>query len=129
MMRNARTITENGKKMAVLPLAEYTRMLAIIEAKEDTQDIQDARHILARVKAGQEQLVPGEVVNAIIGGAHPLRAWRTHRGITAAALAEKAGIARAYLTQIETRKRKGTIGILRALAKALQTDVDSLLED
>jgi len=127
-MRNAHVITENGKKMAVLPLAEYKRMLAIIETKQDAQDIQDAKHILARVKAGKEALVPGEVVHAIIGGAHPVRAWRTHRGMTAAALAEKAGIARAYLTQIETRKRKGTIGVLRALAKALRTDVDSLLD-
>ncbi len=127
-MRNARIIAENGKKMAVLPLAEYKRMLSIIEDREDAQDIQDAKHILSRVKAGKEPLVPGEVVHAIIGGAHPVRAWRTHRGMTAEALAEKAGIARAYLTQIETRKRKGTIDVLRALAKALRTDVDGLID-
>ncbi|MGK2958061.1 MAG: helix-turn-helix domain-containing protein [Acidimicrobiales bacterium] len=127
-MRNAQIITENGRKMAVLPLAEYKRMLAIIEAKEDAQDIRDAEHVLARVKAGKEPLVPGEVVRAIIGGAHPVRAWRAHRGLTAAALAEKVGIARAYLTQIETRKRKGTIDILRAVAKALHINVDSLLD-
>ncbi|MSP41757.1 MAG: XRE family transcriptional regulator [Alphaproteobacteria bacterium] len=127
-MRNAHIITENGKKMAVLPLAEYKRMLAIIETKEDAQDIQDTKSVLARVKARKELLVPGEVVHAIIGGAHPVRAWRIHRGMTAAALAEKAGIARPYLTQIEGRKRRGSIDILRAIAKALRTDVDSLLE-
>ena len=127
-MRNAQIITEKGRKMALLPLAEYKRMLAIIETKADAQDIQDAEHILARVKAGKEPLVPGVVVHAIIDGAHPVRAWRTHRGMTAAALAGKAGISRAYLTQIETRKRKGTTDIFRALAKALRTDVDSLLE-
>jgi len=92
-MRNAHIITGNGRKMAVPPLAEYKRMLAIIETKEDAQDIQDAEHILARVKAGKEALVPGEVVRAITGGAHPVRAWRTHRAMTAAALAGKAGIA------------------------------------
>ncbi len=127
-MRNAQIITENGKKMAVLPLAEYKRMLSIIEDREDAQDIRDAKSILARVKAGDEPLVPADVVRAIIDGAHPVRAWRTHRAMTAAALAEKAGIARAYLTQIETRKRKGTIDVQRALAMALHTDVDSLLE-
>jgi len=127
-MRSAHIITENGKKMAVLPLAEYKRMLAIIEDREDAQDIQDAERILARIKAGNEPLVPSEVVHAIIDGVHPVRAWRTHRGMTAAALAEKAGIARAYLTQIEGRKRKGSIDILRALAKALGADIDSLLE-
>lgn len=127
-MRNARIIAENGKKMAVLPLAEYKRMLAIIETKQDAQDIQDAEHILARVKAGKEPLVPADVVRAIIDGAHPVRAWRTHRAMTAAALAEKAGIARAYLTQIEGRKRKGTIDILRAVTKALHINVDSLLD-
>ena len=127
-MRNAQIITEKGRKMALLPLAEYKRMLAIIETKAEAQDIQDAEHILARVKAGKEPLVPGVVVRAIIDGAHPVRAWRTHRAMTAAALAGKAGISRAYLTQIETRKRKGTTDIFRALAKALRTDVDSLLE-
>lgn len=127
-MHNAHIITENGKKMAVLPLAEYKRMLAIIETKEDVQDIQDTKSVLARVKAGKVTLVPGEVVHAIIGGAHPVRAWRTHRGMTAAALAEKAGIARAYLTQIEGRKRKGAVDIVRAIAKALNIDIDSLLE-
>lgn len=127
-MRNARIIAENGKKMAVLPLAEYKRMLAIIETKQDAQDIQDAEHILAGIKAGKEPLVPGEVARAIIDGAHPVRAWRIHHAMTAAALAQKAGIARAYLTQIETRKRKGTIDVLRALAKALRIDVDSLLD-
>lgn len=127
-MRNAQIITGNGRKMAVLPLAEYKRMLAIVETKEDAQDIQDAKSTLARVKAGKERLVSGEVVHAIIDGAHPVRAWRTDRAMTAAALAGKAGIARAYLTQIEGRKRRGTVDILRALARALSIDVDSLLE-
>ncbi len=127
-MRNAQIITENGKKMAVLPLADYKRMLALIERKQDVRDIQAAEATMARIKAGKERLIPGEVVHAIIDGAHPVRAWRKHRGMTAEKLAAKAGIARAYLSQIECRKRNGTVDILRALAKALRTDIDSLLD-
>lgn len=127
-MRDARIITGKGRKMALLPLAGYKRMVAIIEEKEDARDIRDAKIIMARVKTGAEGTVPGDVVRAIIGGAHPVRAWRAHRGLTAAALAGQAGIARAYLSQIEGRKRKGTAGVLRALAKALQTEIDGLME-
>lgn len=91
----------------------------MIEEKEYARDIRDAKIIMARVKTGAEGTIAGDVVRAIIGGAHPVRAWRAHRGLTAAALAGQAGIARAYLSQIETRKRKKTAGVLRALAKAL----------
>lgn len=127
-MRNVQIITGKGQKMAVLPLAEYQRMLAIIEDKQDARDLRDAKEIMARVKAGKEQLIPGEVVGAIVEGVHPVRAWRAYHGMTAEKLAEKAGLSRAYLTQIEGRKRKGSINILRALAKALRTDVGNLLD-
>lgn len=126
MQYGAHIITEHGKKMAVLPLAMFNRMVAQLD-DEDSRDLAEAKVIMARVKAGDEPLIPGEVVRAITFGEHPVRAWRTYRGITAEKLAEKAKISRAYLTQIEGRKRKGTVDVLCALAKALKTDVDSLL--
>ncbi len=126
-MNGINIITENGRKMAVMPLARYERLMALLEDKEDVRDAREAREILARVKTGKEPLVPVEVVRAIVGGEHPIRAWRRYRKLTAEKLAEKAGIARAYLSQIEGRKRKGTIEVLRQIAKALRTDIDSLV--
>ena len=46
--------------------------------------------------------------------------------MTAAALARKAGMARPYLTQLETGKRDGTVGTLRRIANALGVSIDDL---
>ena len=70
--------------------------------------------------------VPGEVVNAILNGAHPVKAWREHGDLTQDALAAKAGISTAYLCQIETGKRQGAVKTLKALAKALGVSLDDL---
>jgi transcriptional regulator with XRE-family HTH domain len=45
----------------------------------------------------------------------------------AGALAEAAGIAQAYLSQIETGKREGTVDTYRKLAEALRISMDDLL--
>jgi transcriptional regulator with XRE-family HTH domain len=47
--------------------------------------------------------------------------------MTAAALAKKAGIARPYLTQVETGKRDGTVATMRRIAKALGVSIDGLV--
>jgi len=44
------------------------------------------------------------------------------------ALAAKAGISKAYLSQIENGKRTGTLKTLKALARALEIPVDALTD-
>jgi DNA-binding XRE family transcriptional regulator len=127
-MTQMHIITEKGKKMAVLPLATYKRMVSALEAKEDEHDLREAAAIRARVAAGQESLIPSDVVDGILGGKHPIRAWRDAKKITAEMLAKKAKISRAYLTQIENGRRKGTVDVLRAIAKALGTGLDALVD-
>jgi DNA-binding XRE family transcriptional regulator len=126
-MDNIQIRTENGTKMAVLPLAHYKRLMAALEAKEDANDIKEASAIMARVKSGEETLIPAEVANAILDGTHPIRAWRKHRKLTAEKLAAKAGITRAYLTQIENGTRGGRTNVLQAFARALGTNLDALV--
>jgi DNA-binding XRE family transcriptional regulator len=70
--------------------------------------------------------VPGEIVSAIVGGTHPVKAWREHGGMTQDALAGQAGISTAYLCQIETGKRQGAVKTLKALAKALGVTLNEL---
>jgi DNA-binding XRE family transcriptional regulator len=70
--------------------------------------------------------VPAAVANAILDGAHPVKAWREHRGLTQGTLAAEAGISKAYLCQIETGRREGAVKTLRAIATALNVTVDDL---
>ncbi len=73
--------------------------------------------------------IPAAVANAMLDGEQPVKAWREHRGLTQEALAEKAGISKAYLCQIETRKRVGALKTLRAIADALAISMNELRED
>ena len=110
--------TDGGKRLAVLPEADYR---ALIEAKEENDDLAAVREFDAGLARGEEELIPAEYVNRMIDGENKIRVWREYRGLTVKALAEAAGVTPAYLSQIETGAREGTIETLKKLAAALRT--------
>ncbi|RDJ21796.1 XRE family transcriptional regulator [Bosea caraganae] len=113
-----------GERLVVLPEAEYQ---ALVEAAEDAADISAIARFERRLAAGEEEFVPSEMVDRILAGENVVRVWREHRGLTASALAEKAGIAQSYLSQIETGKREGTLQTMKKIADALKVTVDDLI--
>jgi DNA-binding XRE family transcriptional regulator len=115
--------TPSGDRMAVIPLADYERL---VTATEDAADVRTYDRMKRRLATGEEELVPAEFANRILDGENKIRVWRELRGMTAAVLARKAGIARPYLTQLETGKRDGTVGTLRQIADALGVSIDDL---
>jgi DNA-binding XRE family transcriptional regulator len=116
--------TPKGERMVILPEAEYLRLLAAVE---DSEDLESVRRFKERLATGEEELLPAAMVDAILEGESRVRVWREHRGLTAAALAKQAGIASAYLSQIETGKREGTVDTYRKLASALGITLDDLI--
>jgi DNA-binding XRE family transcriptional regulator len=54
------------------------------------------------------------------------RVWREYRGLTIKALAEAAGLTPAYLSQIETGVREGTVETYKKIAAALRVKIDSI---
>ena len=81
------------------------------------------------VKANDDGFrIPGTVVFAELDGVHAVQAWRTERGLTLDALAAKSSLSKAYLSQIESRKRAGTTKTMRAIAKALNVPLDVLID-
>ena len=68
----------------------------------------------------------GEVVNAILDGASPLRAWRQYRGLTLDVLADRVGVSKGYLSQMEQGRKAGTLRVFRRLADALGAFIDDL---
>lgn len=117
-------MTATGERLVVLPEAEYAALLAIAEDAEDGEIVREFKRKLA---AGEEELVPSAVVDRILNGENLVRVWREHRGLTVSALAEKAGIAQPYLSQIETGKREGTLQTMKKIADALRLTVDDLI--
>ena len=120
--RRVQTIEKDGKpEYAVVPIEEYRRMVA---ALEDAADVAAIGRAWDEDAAGES--VPGEVVNAILDGASPLRAWRLYRGLTLDVLAERIGVSKGYLSQIEQGRKVGTLGVFRRLADALGAFIDDL---
>lgn len=109
--------------------ADFEMML---EAVEDAEDIMALRTAEAREKEiGKEEAradhLPVELVTRLMAGEHPVRIWREHRGLSPRALADKAGVGRSYLVEIEGHKKPGSVAAYRRLATALGVAVDDLL--
>lgn len=123
-MAGIQFIERNGKReFAVIPIELYERLSAVLE------DVDDAALADAARAADDGFRVPAAVVNALLEGEQPVKVWREQRGLTQDALAAKAGISKAYLCKIETRKRVGALKTLRAIADALAVSVNELHED
>jgi DNA-binding XRE family transcriptional regulator len=115
--------TDDGKRLAVLPEADYR---ALVEAKEENDASAAVREFDARLAHGEEELIPAEYVNRMIDGENKIRVWREYRDLTVKALAEAAGVTPAYLSQIETGAREGTIETLKKLSAALRVTIDDI---
>jgi predicted transcriptional regulator len=116
-------LKEGVPEYAVLPYETYLRLVEDAEMLEDIRDYDAAMQTIA----DGEELVPAEVVYALLDGGSPIRVWREHRGLSQAELAAKVGISPSYLSQLESGKRTGTAEVLAAVAAALNLMLDDLI--
>lgn len=68
------------------------------------------------------------MLDAELAGDHPVKAWREYRRMTQDALAQAVGISKPYLSQLENRKRDGSVETFQRLATALGVPIDALME-
>ena len=101
--------------------AEYEALLARVE---DLEDALVLRNAVARGPTADA--LPVELVERMLAGEHPVRIWREHRRFTARTLAAKAKVDPAYLSQIETGKKPGSVKALKALARVLGVDLQDV---
>jgi DNA-binding XRE family transcriptional regulator len=111
-----------------LSRAEYESLLDRIEDAEDKAAIDRLEARIAKVgfTEATKDYLPIQFVERLIAGEHPIRVWRAHRGVTREALAQKAGVAPSYLTEIETRKKPGSFEAMIKLAAALGISLDDI---
>lgn len=122
---SVQVIERNGQpEWAILPYEEY---LQLVEQAETFQDIQDYDRIKAAVESGEEEVIPAEVAYTLAEGKSPIKVWREYRQLTQPQLAELVGMSVPFLSQIETAKRKASMKIMVAIAKALRVTVDDLI--
>jgi mRNA interferase RelE/StbE len=112
-------------EMVTIPRAEYERLRA---AAEDLADLVAYDRARAALAADEDELIPAAFANRLLAGEAPLRVYRDLRGLTQAALAERAGVNRVTVAEIETGRKQGSVATLRALAMALGVTLDDLAE-
>lgn len=124
----------------VLSRHDWEQVLTVLDAESDAGDDDDDD--VAAVMAAQRQdasfgaqlapsvetTIPLEVIKAKLGGVHPLRAWRDHRGWTQTQLSVQARVARDLIAQLETRKKIGSVETLSRLAGALNIPIEAVVE-
>jgi len=110
---------DNEPEFVVLPFAQYQDIL------EQLEDLLEDIEVQKRL-AGDGENFPGELVFAICEGKNPVKAYREYRKLSQVELAEKVKVTKQYISQLETGERKGSIKVLRAIAKALSVDLDDL---
>ena len=112
-----------GQQMALLPVAEYERLM---DLAEDRADIAAAMEAERRRREGEEFL-PAAMVDRILDGENALRVWRQHRGLTLEALGRTVGARKSKLSEIENGIAKGEPALWRRLAEALNVSADDIL--
>ena len=115
--------TEAGR-LVVVPEAEYRRLVAL---SADAEAIQAIEEFHGKLASGDEELVPADTAKRLIAGENAVRVWRQHRGLTIAELAGAAGLSQAFISQIETGKREGSLSAMKAIAEALSVGLDDLV--
>lgn len=100
---------------------------ALLEELEEAHDRVRLRQVEADLAAGRTEEIPFDMAMALCDGANPVRTWRKHRGLTAGELAAQVGISKAYLSEIESGKKPGSVAVLSQIAKALKLDMDDLM--
>lgn len=112
-------------EMVTIPREEYDRLLA---AAEDLADLQTYDRAKTALATGEDELIPADYANRLLDGESPLRVYRELRGMTQAALAEKAAVNRVTVAEIEIGRKQGSVATLRNLAEALGVRLDDLVE-
>ena len=121
---SVQVIEKDGKpEWAVIPYDDYQRLLEEAEMLQDIRVYDEAKEAIQK----GEELVPSEVTYALLDGENPVRVWREHRGLTQQQLAQAAGISVPYLSQIESGRRKGSVRVLTAIARALDLELDDIV--
>ncbi len=118
-----------------LSRADWERLRTLAEDLDDIAAVRAAEAedgafaaALPPEEVARQTTFPLAVVKAELDGSHPVKAWRDHRGLTQQALAERSGVVRELIAQIEGRRKHGSVETMDRLARALGVPIDSLVE-
>jgi mRNA interferase RelE/StbE len=96
---------------------------AMLGRMEELEDIVAFDRAIAKDEEG----FPVEIVKSLLAGESAVRVFREYRGMTQEALATRAGITKGMVSKIESGHKVGSVETIRAIANALDVDIDDLV--
>src|SRR5271157_2175667 len=109
-------VTPGGEELVILPAEEY----------EDMRDALAHATAMADYRAGRDEGLTLEEVDALLAAPTPLAFWRAKRGLTQAALAKAARTTQPHIADLESGKHGGSFDLMARIAKALRVKIDDL---
>ena len=82
---------------------------------------------LSDYRSGRDPGLTTDEMRELLAAPTPLAFWRRKRGLTQAELAEAAGIAQNYVSDLETGKREGSPSQWLAISRTLGISMEELL--
>lgn len=115
--------TPSGERLAVLPAAEYERLVeAASEAEEMNRDVAAYDAAKAELARASNPRLPEEVSAMLLRGDRLLTALRKWRDMTQMHLAQRTGLSQGYISDIEAGRRSGTRDTMEKIARELEID-------
>lgn len=111
-------------EMVTITRTEYDRLRG---AAEDLADLRAYDRAMAALAAGYDEHVPADFARRLIDGESPLRVYRDLRRLTQNQLAEKSGVNRVQIADIEAGRKTGSVETVKKLADALDIMIDDLI--
>jgi DNA-binding XRE family transcriptional regulator len=116
-------ITRHGREFAVLPMPAFQKLMADAEMLADVRAYDAAA---ARLKRGEDELIPLAITERRLAGESPVKIWREYRGLTQEELGKASKVSRSMIAAIEAGNKNGGVATLKKLAGALGADLDHL---
>lgn len=114
---------ETKGKWVQVPVKDFEEMKKKLERLDDIDDEAALTYALENI----EEFFPIDVAKRIINGESPLRVYREYRGLTQQQLANTIGKSKTTISEIESGRKEGSVATLKAIARALDVDLDDLV--
>ena len=106
---------------------KYDKVVSELET-ENARLQEELLDVRTYYRTREEESFPSDVTRRlVIDQEHPVKVFRDYRGLSQSALAQQTGLSQAVISSIENGKRRGTVDNFKALADALDVDVDDLI--
>ncbi|MFY9589998.1 helix-turn-helix domain-containing protein [Rickettsia endosymbiont of Halotydeus destructor] len=120
-MSNKHIIEYQGKPaFVIIPFNEYQQLINFKKIHITDEEL------YAEGITKDEEYFSEDLVNKILNGENPVKAYREYRGYSQEILAEKISKTKQYISAIENGSRQGTMSTLKKLSLALNIDLDML---